>query len=136
GRAGFADHHGGDGDLQAGLRPAPAGRGDRDVAAPGRDHRPGHRGPVLAASREGLIMATVAATAPRRVGTITGLERDTRVKQLLYLVGGLLAFLVFTVPLVWALFRSLQPGDVIIEPPDPATFFRISTANFVVLVPE
>jgi len=81
-------------------------------------------------------MATVAATAPRRVGTITGLERDTRVKQLLYLVGGLLAFLVFTVPLVWALFRSLQPGDVIIEPPDPATFGRTPTENFVVLIQE
>jgi multiple sugar transport system permease protein len=52
----------------------------------------------------------------------------------LYAVGGTGAFLVFTVPLAWALFRSVQPGDVIVAAPDPATFFDVTGENFVALV--
>lgn len=87
-------------------------------------------------------MATLTSTAgPRRagagrVGTITGIERDTRIKQILYVFGGFLALLVFTVPLLWALFRSLQPGEVIVDPPDPATYFDVTLNNFSVLVQE
>ena len=39
-------------------------------------------------------------------------RRETRTKRMLYAVGGTGAFLVFTVPLVWAMFRSLQPNEV------------------------
>lgn len=64
------------------------------------------------------------------MATITGVERDTRVKQLLYLVGGALALLIFIVPLAFGLFRSVQPSDVIVAAPDPATFFDLTLENF------
>ncbi len=92
-------------------------------------------------------MATMTSTAGQRrpgthgvgtrgVGTISGIERDTRIKQILYFFGGFLALLVFTVPLLWAMFRSLQPGDVIVEAPDPATFFAVTFDNFGMLIQE
>ncbi|MHA6624753.1 carbohydrate ABC transporter permease [Pseudonocardia sichuanensis] len=78
---------------------------------------------------------TVVAPAPRASSgrTSTG-RRETRTKRLLYAVGGTGAFLVFAVPLAWALFRSLQPGDVIVAAPDPATFFDLTGENFAALV--
>jgi multiple sugar transport system permease protein len=64
------------------------------------------------------------------MATITGIERDTGTKQLLYLVGGGLALLIFIVPLLFALFRSIQPADVITAAPDPKTFFDLTFGNF------
>ena len=61
-------------------------------------------------------------------------RRETRTKRTLYAVGGTGAFLVFAVPLVWALLRSVQPGDVIVAAPDPATFFDLTGENFAALV--
>lgn len=63
----------------------------------------------------------------------TGLERDTTTKQLLYLVGGTLALLVFVLPLLFAMLRSAQPSAVISAAPDPRTFFDLTPANFVAL---
>ena len=63
----------------------------------------------------------------------TGVERDSRTKRGLYLAGGLLATLVFVVPLLFALVRSLQPSDVISAAPDPATFFHLTLGNFASL---
>ncbi len=60
----------------------------------------------------------------------TGIERDGHLKRWLYLAGGILALLVFAVPLLFALLRSLQPSDVISAAPDGSTFFRFSLANF------
>ncbi|GAA0919955.1 carbohydrate ABC transporter permease [Pseudonocardia zijingensis] len=77
------------------------------------------------------MTASAAAAAPGR--SSTG-RRETRTKRLLYAVGGTGAFLVFAVPLAWALFRSLQPGDVIVAAPDPATFFDLTGENFTALV--
>lgn len=65
--------------------------------------------------------------------TSTG-RRETRTKRLLYVVGGGLAFLVFSVPLAWALFRSLQPNSVIVAAPDPATFAHLTLGNFRALL--
>ncbi|MBA8792441.1 multiple sugar transport system permease protein [Friedmanniella endophytica] len=62
--------------------------------------------------------------------SFTGIERDTRTKQVLYVAGGLIAVLVFAVPLVFALLRSLQPNTVITAAPDAKTFFDLSLANF------
>jgi len=73
---------------------------------------------------------TVVAPASR---TSSG-RRETRTKRLLYAVGGTGAFLVFAVPLAWALFRSLQPGEVIVAAPDPAAFFDLTAENFTALV--
>lgn len=64
------------------------------------------------------------------MATITGIERDTTTKQTLYVVGGALAFLIFVVPLLFALFRSIQPADVITAAPDPKTFFDLTLGNF------
>jgi multiple sugar transport system permease protein len=64
------------------------------------------------------------------MATITGIERDTTTKQTLYIVGGALAFLIFVVPLLFALFRSIQPADVITAAPDPKTFFDLTLGNF------
>lgn len=63
----------------------------------------------------------------------TGIERDSRIKRGLYLGGGLLASLVFVVPLLFALIRSLQPSDVISAAPDSATFFQLTLGNFASL---
>lgn len=64
------------------------------------------------------------------MATITGLERDTRAKQTLYVIGGGLSFLIVIVPLLFALFRSVQPGAVIAAAPDPKTFFDLTFENF------
>jgi multiple sugar transport system permease protein len=78
-----------------------------------------------------VVAPAARSTSPGR--TSTG-RRETRTKHLLYAVGGTGAFLVFAVPLAWALFRSLQPGDVIVAAPDPATFFDLTGENFAALV--
>jgi multiple sugar transport system permease protein len=52
------------------------------------------------------------------------------VKIILYVVAAVLSIVVFVVPLIWALLRSLQPNDVITAPADPATFFDFTWANF------
>lgn len=56
--------------------------------------------------------------------------RETRVKLWLYVIGGAGAALVFAVPLVFAMVRSLQPNEVIVEAPELATFFEWSLTNF------
>ena len=52
------------------------------------------------------------------------------VKIVLYVVAAVLSLLVFVVPLIWALLRSLQPNDVITAPADRATFFDLTWDNF------
>ena len=71
--------------------------------------------------------------APKVSRSSTG-HRETWIKHLFYVVGGGGAFLVFTVPLAWALLRSLQPDEVIVAEPDPATFFRFELDNFRTLL--
>jgi multiple sugar transport system permease protein len=63
-------------------------------------------------------------------GPITGIERDTRAKQLLYLIGGVLTLLIIALPLLFALLRSLQAPDVIASAPDSHTFFQLTFDNF------
>jgi multiple sugar transport system permease protein len=77
---------------------------------------------------------TVIAARPPAVSRTSSGRRETRTKRLLYVVGGTGAFLVFAVPLAWAMFRSLQPGDVIVAAPDPSTFFALTGENFAALV--
>jgi multiple sugar transport system permease protein len=57
-----------------------------------------------------------------------------RLKNVFYVIGGGGAFLVFAVPLAWALLRSVQPNDVIVAAPDPKTFFHLTWDNFRTLV--
>lgn len=80
-----------------------------------------------------MAAVSTASSASRGLTSTTpwtGIERDGHLKRWLYLAGGILALLVFAVPLLFALLRSLQPSDVISAAPDGATFFHFSLANF------
>ncbi|MEV0845489.1 carbohydrate ABC transporter permease [Streptomyces sp. NPDC049954] len=55
---------------------------------------------------------------------------ERRVRNLLYLLGGGGAALVFLVPLVFALLRSFQPSDVVMNRPSADTFFDWTSSNF------
>ncbi len=55
---------------------------------------------------------------------------EKTVKVALYAVGAVLAVIVFAVPLLFELFRSLQPKSVITAPPAPGTFFTVTLQNF------
>lgn len=61
-------------------------------------------------------------------------NRDSRAKRIGYVVGGTGAFLVFAVPLVFALIRSLQPSAVVVSAPEAGTFFDLTLENFQALV--
>ncbi|MFE7405381.1 carbohydrate ABC transporter permease [Isoptericola sp. NPDC057559] len=65
----------------------------------------------------------------------SGPERDTRVRRTLYAVGGILAALVFVVPLVLALVRAGQPGDVVVAAPD-GRFLDLSWVNFRLILDQ
>lgn len=77
----------------------------------------------------------VAASAPQRVprqmrSARPSGEHQPRTRVVLYVVGGVLAALVFAVPLLFAILRSLQPAEVITSPPNIATFFELTGKNF------
>jgi len=57
-------------------------------------------------------------------------HRRSNVKIVLYVVAGALSLVVFVVPLLWALMRSLQPNDVITAAPKMSTFFHLTWDNF------
>jgi multiple sugar transport system permease protein len=57
-----------------------------------------------------------------------------RLKNTFYVIGGGGALLVFAVPLLWALFRSVQPNDVIVSGPNASTFFHLTWDNFRTLI--
>lgn len=68
-----------------------------------------------------MVRTTKAPTAGRP---------EARVKRILYAAAAVLAVLVFVVPLLWALLRSLQPNATITSAPDAHTFWRLTFANF------
>jgi multiple sugar transport system permease protein len=57
-------------------------------------------------------------------------HRRSNVKIVLYVVAGALSLVVFVVPLLWALMRSLQPNDIITAAPKMSTFFHLTWDNF------
>jgi multiple sugar transport system permease protein len=78
-------------------------------------------------------VASRADTRPRARRTrATGRagRAESRVKIVLYVLAGVLAVVVFVVPLLWFLLRSLQPGDTIAAAPDRSTFFKLTFDNF------
>jgi multiple sugar transport system permease protein len=81
-----------------------------------------------------VIDVTIAAPRSARTSRSSTGRRETWTKRVLYAVGGGGAFLVFTVPLAWALLRSVQPNDVIVAAPDRATFLWLTLDNFRALV--
>ena len=77
-----------------------------------------------------MVATATTASAVRRPGAPAPRHKGLDVKIVLYVVAAVLSLLVFVVPLIWALLRSLQPNDVITAPADPATFFDFTWANF------
>jgi multiple sugar transport system permease protein len=76
----------------------------------------------------------MTTTVRRETRRLPAIARPTRpgpdVKLILYVVAAALSLVVFVVPLLWALMRSLQPNDTIIAAPDASTFFKLTWANF------
>jgi multiple sugar transport system permease protein len=57
-------------------------------------------------------------------------RRGPHIKIILYATAGTLSLVIFVVPLLWALMRSLQPSDTITATPSMSTFFKLTFANF------
>jgi multiple sugar transport system permease protein len=81
-----------------------------------------------------VIDVTIAAPRSARTSRTSTGRQETWTKRVLYAVGGGGAFLVFTVPLGWALLRSVQPNEVIVAAPDAATFLGLTFENFRALL--
>lgn len=74
---------------------------------------------------------TVRPARHRAAGAAPANARsESRVKVVLYVLAAVLSLVVFVVPLVWALLRSLQPNAVITAAPDRSTFFDLTPDNF------
>ena len=73
---------------------------------------------------------SIAATGSRRTSDHGVPNHEARVKWLLYMLAFLLSLVVFIVPLLWAMMRSVQPNEVITAPPEASTFFDFSLVNF------
>ncbi|WP_114558451.1 carbohydrate ABC transporter permease [Desertihabitans aurantiacus] len=69
-----------------------------------------------------------ALTAP-----LSTASSESAVKRTLYLVGGLLALVVFLTPLLWSVFRSVQPNAAIIGE-QAGSFWQLTGENFAGLV--
>jgi len=52
----------------------------------------------------------------------------------LYIVAGVLISAVFVVPLLWEMFRSLQPESTVANPPSGASFGHLTFANYRTLL--
>ena len=77
------------------------------------------------------MVATQVRTTSRSTEPVSGRPREkSNTKLVLYVVAGVLSLVVFVVPLLWALMRSLQPNDTITAVPDASTFFKLTFANF------
>jgi multiple sugar transport system permease protein len=81
-------------------------------------------------------MTTVAQRAPggptpsRTTAPASAGRAESRVKIVLYILAAILAVVVFVVPLLWFLMRSLQPGAVVSAAPQRSTFFKLTFGNF------
>jgi multiple sugar transport system permease protein len=72
---------------------------------------------------------TRAAVRPGRAVS-PGRRGHDHVKIILYVVAAVLSVVVFVVPLLWALMRSLQPSATITAAPSMSTFSHLTFANF------
>jgi multiple sugar transport system permease protein len=70
----------------------------------------------------------------RTVKPVQSGRAETRTKLTLYWLGGILAALVFLVPLVWSVLRSFQSNDAIIATdPSLSALFSFTSENFSAL---
>jgi len=72
---------------------------------------------------------TQAAVRPARLAA-PGHRGHDHLKIILYVLAAVLSVVVFVVPLLWALMRSLQPNGTITAVPSMSTFFDLTFANF------
>src|SRR5580698_6585354 len=80
---------------------------------------------------------SVRRQAPRgRAGTAGQRRagRQTSSGVALYIVAGILISAVFVVPLLWEMFRSLQPESTVSNPPSGASFSHLTFANYRTLL--
>lgn len=95
-------------------------------------------------------MATTRSQQAHRArgGAVTVIERELAQRRgrrlvagrrqagggVLYLAAGLGVSAVFVVPLLWEIFRSLQPESTVTQPPSGASFSRLTIANYQTLL--
>jgi multiple sugar transport system permease protein len=78
-----------------------------------------------------------APVRPRRSAPAgRGGRAESSTKLTLYLLAGILAVLVFVVPLVWAVLRAFQPNDVITSPAGLGSLSELNVGNFQGLTSE
>jgi multiple sugar transport system permease protein len=63
-----------------------------------------------------------------------GPSRRARSGTALFIVAGILISAVFVVPLLWEMFRSLQPESTVTQAPSGATFGHLTFANYRTLL--
>jgi multiple sugar transport system permease protein len=73
-------------------------------------------------------MAIAAQSRPGRPG------RGGQAAFVWYLAGGVAISAVFVLPLLWEVFRSLQPESAVSAPPSAATFGHLTFANYRTLL--
>lgn len=82
------------------------------------------------ASAHGRRAARTGTSPAGRPGVTAAGRSEPRGKVALYVLAFVLSVLVFLAPLLWALLRAFQPDAVVTAPPDLATFFHLTWANF------
>jgi multiple sugar transport system permease protein len=76
-------------------------------------------------------MATTTTTTAAPVRSASGsVHEPSRTGTFFYWVGGTLASLVFVIPLVWAILRSLQPASLITAAPRWSDFTHFTFSNY------
>jgi multiple sugar transport system permease protein len=61
---------------------------------------------------------------------------ESNTKRTLYVLAGILAVVVFVVPLVWSVLRAFQPNDVITAPAGLSALTKLTSSNFQGLTSE
>lgn len=77
-----------------------------------------------------MTAGPIAPSVERGRGGPTRTRRDHRRGTAFYWTGGILASVIFIVPLLWAVFRSLEPASRIAIAPHWSDFTHLTTANY------
>src|SRR5262249_47651153 len=116
-------YHRGRGDQ---LRPVPLPAAWRGLMATTRSQQThGVRGGALPVAGRELAQRTQRKAVAGRRQSGGGV---------LYLAAGLGVSAVFVVPLLWEIFRSLQPETTVTQPPSAASFSHLTFANYQALL--
>jgi len=83
--------------------------------------------------QSGAAAVLEPAVASRRVPGAVARRRKAG-GGVLYLAAGIGVSAVFVVPLLWEIFRSLQPETTVTQPPSAASFSHLTIANYQTLL--